>query len=173
MGSAEHRCLGDLFRNSGGASHIFFVVRDDSGQSDLLFQTSDTTWQAYNRYGGNSLYTGGPGRPRGVSRDRTAVVCAKSSSDPVALHRPAVVESCESPRSHSRATPCPVPHRYLRKYPSSSNRKYRPRTAHHRRMEPSAQASDKLIKTLARHGHAMRNVVHAIGFRRSIYSSPL
>ena len=29
-------------------------------RSDLLFQTSDTTWQAYNRYGGNSLYTGSP-----------------------------------------------------------------------------------------------------------------
>jgi hypothetical protein len=37
------------------ASHVFFVVRDDDGHSDLLFQTSDTTWQAYNRYGGNSL----------------------------------------------------------------------------------------------------------------------
>ena len=47
-------------RSSDG-SHIVFVVRDDDGESDLLFQTSDTTWQAYNRYGGNSLYTGGPG----------------------------------------------------------------------------------------------------------------
>ena len=42
-------------------SHIVFVVRDDDGHSNLLFQTSDTTWQAYNRYGGNSLYVGGPG----------------------------------------------------------------------------------------------------------------
>ena len=42
------------------ASHIFFVVRDDGGHSDLLVQTSDTTWQAYNRYGGNSLYFGNP-----------------------------------------------------------------------------------------------------------------
>ena len=47
---------------TGGASHIVFVVRDDDGTSDLLFQTSDTTWQAYNQYGGNSLYTGGAGR---------------------------------------------------------------------------------------------------------------
>jgi len=37
---------------SGGASHIVFIVRDDDGASDLLFQTSDTTWQAYNQYGG-------------------------------------------------------------------------------------------------------------------------
>src|SRR6185503_6637871 len=51
-----------LIRTSnGGASHIFFVVRDDASTADLLFQTSDSTWQAYNRYGGNSLYTGGPG----------------------------------------------------------------------------------------------------------------
>jgi hypothetical protein len=48
--------------DTGGASHIMFVVRDDSSTSDLLFQTSDTTWQAYNNYGGNSLYQGtGPG----------------------------------------------------------------------------------------------------------------
>lgn len=39
-----------------GASHILFVVRDDHGGADMLFQTSDTTWQAYNTYGGNSLY---------------------------------------------------------------------------------------------------------------------
>ncbi len=42
-------------------SHILFIVRDDESHSALLFQTSDTTWEAYNRYGGNSLYTGGPG----------------------------------------------------------------------------------------------------------------
>jgi hypothetical protein len=47
--------------DTGGASHIVFVVRDDASTSDLLLQTSDTTWQAYNNYGGNSLYTGGPG----------------------------------------------------------------------------------------------------------------
>jgi hypothetical protein len=47
--------------DTGGASHIFFIVRDDVRHSDLLFQTSDTSWQAYNQYGGNSLYVGGPG----------------------------------------------------------------------------------------------------------------
>jgi hypothetical protein len=46
-------------------SHIVFVVRDDGGHSDLLFQTSDTTWEAYNQYGGNSLYGGGPGTDPG------------------------------------------------------------------------------------------------------------
>ena len=62
-----------LVRTDGptGASHVFFVVRDDDGGSDLLFQTADTTWQAYNRYGGNSLYTGSPaGRAYKVSYNR-------------------------------------------------------------------------------------------------------
>src|SRR5262245_11407452 len=55
----------------GRASHIPFVVRDDGGHSDLLFQTSDTTWQAYNTYGGNSLYFGSPaGRAYKVSYNR-------------------------------------------------------------------------------------------------------
>ncbi len=62
-----------LVRTDGptGASHVVFVVRDDDGGSDLLFQTSDTTWQAYNAYGGNSLYTGQPaGRAYKVSYNR-------------------------------------------------------------------------------------------------------
>jgi hypothetical protein len=48
-----------------GASHIAFVVRDDASTSDLLFQTSDATWQAYNLYGGNSLYSGSTAYPAG------------------------------------------------------------------------------------------------------------
>ncbi|HVT60333.1 MAG TPA: DUF4082 domain-containing protein [Thermoanaerobaculia bacterium] len=56
--------LAKLVRTDGTASpgsHIVFVVRDPAGRSDLLFQTSDTTWQAYNSYGGffrTSLYNG-------------------------------------------------------------------------------------------------------------------
>ena len=57
--------------DTGGASHIAFVVRDDSSTSDLFFQTSDTTWQAYNSCGGNSLYVGSPaGRAYKVSYNR-------------------------------------------------------------------------------------------------------
>ncbi|MEZ4867702.1 MAG: DUF4082 domain-containing protein [Caldilineaceae bacterium] len=58
--------------DTGGASHIVFIVRDDDGGSDLLFQTSDTTWQAYNFYGGASLYSGFPaaGRAYKVSYNR-------------------------------------------------------------------------------------------------------
>ncbi|HJU05341.1 MAG TPA: N,N-dimethylformamidase beta subunit family domain-containing protein [Nitrospiraceae bacterium] len=52
-----------LIREDGlpGAGHLVFVVRDDAGHSDLLVQTSDTTWQAYNSYGGRSLYENVPG----------------------------------------------------------------------------------------------------------------
>ncbi len=54
-----------------GASHIVFIVRDDASTSDIVFQTSDTTWQAYNDYGGNSLYAGSPaGRAYKVSYNR-------------------------------------------------------------------------------------------------------
>ena len=57
--------------DNGGASHIVFIVRDDASTAPLLFQTSDTTWQAYNNYGGNSLYTGSPvGRAYKVSYNR-------------------------------------------------------------------------------------------------------
>lgn len=47
------------------SSHIVFIVRDDAAASDLLFQTSDGTWQAYNGYGGNSFYTGTTNYPAG------------------------------------------------------------------------------------------------------------
>ena len=42
--------------DTGGASQIVFVVRNDSSHSAVLFQTSDETWQAYNGYGGHSVY---------------------------------------------------------------------------------------------------------------------
>src|SRR5215471_10553662 len=50
--------LAHLVRNdTGGSSLIPFVVRDDASHSDIMFQTDDETWQAYNNYGNNSLYT--------------------------------------------------------------------------------------------------------------------
>src|SRR4051794_5768981 len=55
--------------DTGGASQIPFVVRDDSSSSQMLLRTSDSTWQAYNKYGGNSLYSCTspcpPGNPNG------------------------------------------------------------------------------------------------------------
>ena len=59
-------------------SHIVFIVRDDDGRSDMLFQTSDTTWQAYNQFGGNSLYVGNPvGRAFKVSYNRPFTTSGK------------------------------------------------------------------------------------------------
>lgn len=47
----------DLVRSdTGGTSQMFFVVRNDTSHSDILYSTSDETWQAYNDYGGHSLY---------------------------------------------------------------------------------------------------------------------
>jgi hypothetical protein len=62
--------IAHLVRNdTGGASHITFVVRDDASTSDVVVQTSDSTWQAYNTYGGNSTYSCTvacpPGNPNG------------------------------------------------------------------------------------------------------------
>lgn len=46
--------------DSGKQSYIVFVVRDDASRSDLLFQSSVNTYQAYNAWGGASLYTRNP-----------------------------------------------------------------------------------------------------------------
>src|SRR5258708_6774094 len=57
--------------DTGEVGAVIFVVRNDSSHSDILVQTSDTTWQAYNDYGGNSLYSGNPvGRAYKVSYNR-------------------------------------------------------------------------------------------------------
>lgn len=73
-----------LVRQSGGtgSSHIVFVVRDDASTAQIVFQTSDTTWQAYNEYGGNSLYTGSPaGRAYKVSYNRPFITRGNSPQD--------------------------------------------------------------------------------------------
>jgi Bacterial Ig domain len=59
--------------NTPGASHIFFIVRDDASHSDVYYQTSDTTWQAYNHYGEHGLYFGGPRQDPGQPDRATKV----------------------------------------------------------------------------------------------------
>jgi VCBS repeat-containing protein len=49
---------------------IPFIVRNDGTASDLLFQTSDQTWEAYNPWGGYNLYQG----PSGSNSDRAYAV---------------------------------------------------------------------------------------------------
>jgi hypothetical protein len=58
--------------DTGGDSHIVFIVRNDTSHSDIVYQTSDPTWQAYNYYGNGSLY--GPGQPYFSLPARTFVV---------------------------------------------------------------------------------------------------
>ena len=41
---------------TSGQNIIPFIVRDDNAPSDITFQTADTTWQAYNPWGGYNLY---------------------------------------------------------------------------------------------------------------------
>ncbi len=66
--------LGNLTdQKTGKQAQFWFVVRDDNGTSDILFQSSFTTFLAYNTFGGSSLYSfNSPGGQRAykVSFDR-------------------------------------------------------------------------------------------------------
>ena len=66
-----------------GASHIPVIVRDDARQADVVVQTSDTTWQAYNSYGGANLYCGGP-----LSNAGTAYSGCQGRAAKVSYNRP-------------------------------------------------------------------------------------
>ncbi|HEY8333371.1 MAG TPA: DUF4082 domain-containing protein [Tardiphaga sp.] len=64
--------------DTGGQNIIPFIVRDDEVASDITFQTSDTTWQAYNWWGGYNLYggidaAGRAGRASAVSYNRPII----------------------------------------------------------------------------------------------------
>ncbi|MBI3256438.1 MAG: hypothetical protein HYZ59_01470 [Actinobacteria bacterium] len=83
-GSVSGIYFAKLVREDGtaGSNHVVFVVRNDTSGSDLLFQTSDTTWQAYNKFGGNSLYSGSPdGRAYKVSYNRPFTTRATGAQD--------------------------------------------------------------------------------------------
>src|SRR5262249_31757177 len=64
--------MAHLVRNdaTGKSSLTPFVVRNDASHSDMLFQTADETWQAYNTYpsttSGNSLYQCSTNCPNGA-----------------------------------------------------------------------------------------------------------
>jgi hypothetical protein len=59
-----------LESDNGGATFVPLVIRDDGSHSDLLMQSAVATWQAYNGWGGASVYTGNNGRADVVSFDR-------------------------------------------------------------------------------------------------------
>lgn len=55
----------------GHETYVPFTVRDDTGvKHDFLFQQGTTTWQAYNKYGGYSFYTGADGTSSHVTFNR-------------------------------------------------------------------------------------------------------
>jgi hypothetical protein len=60
---------------------IPLVIRDDDGNEPILFKTSTITWNAYNPWGGWSLYHGPVGDPELAAANRARVV---------ALHRPLI-----------------------------------------------------------------------------------
>ena len=63
-----------LIGDNGYDSYIPLTVRDDTSTSALLINNSVTTWQAYNLWGGASLYSGRRGRADVVSFDRPYLI---------------------------------------------------------------------------------------------------
>ena len=63
-----------LTSSDGGATFVPVTIRDDASHAPLLVQSSVTTWQAYNGWGGANHYTGAGGqsstRARVISFDR-------------------------------------------------------------------------------------------------------
>ncbi|MGH9293580.1 MAG: N,N-dimethylformamidase beta subunit family domain-containing protein, partial [Acidimicrobiales bacterium] len=59
-----------LLTKNGYSQWVPFLVRDDESSAPVLVQSSVTTWQAYNLYGGYSLYSS----PSGSYEDRSRVV---------------------------------------------------------------------------------------------------
>jgi hypothetical protein len=73
-GWREGTYLLKLVSNVGGQAYLPLIVRNDASHADLVIQQQVTTWQAYNLWGGASLYHGTDGsfaeRSRIVSFDR-------------------------------------------------------------------------------------------------------
>ncbi len=90
--------------DNGGTNQIPFVVRDDARDADIVLQTSDTTWQAYNGWAGpngevgGNLYGGFP-QPDVVLADPPpectgaclACVCGANRAFGVSYNRPFIV----------------------------------------------------------------------------------
>ncbi|SCB08532.1 VCBS repeat-containing protein [Bradyrhizobium shewense] len=69
-----------LTTDSGNFQNMIpFIVRNDGTFSDILFQTNDTTWEAYNPWGGYNLYQG----PSRTNSDRAYAV---SYNRPLAIN---------------------------------------------------------------------------------------
>ena len=58
-----------LTRDDGLQRHVIVVVRADERKGVAVVQASVTTWQAYNNWGGESLYTTSTGQPGGFAKE--------------------------------------------------------------------------------------------------------
>ena len=56
-----------LVSSDGGQSYVPLMVRDDGSSAPMLAQSAVMTWQAYNQWGGASLYMSPDGRTSGRS----------------------------------------------------------------------------------------------------------
>lgn len=76
--------LAKLTASGGKQSYILFVVRDDERRSDILYQSSVTTFEAYNNWGGKSLYEWNSkgGKASKVSFNRPYAMGANPASAP-------------------------------------------------------------------------------------------
>ncbi len=63
MGSGwvQGNYLFKLVSSTGGEAYVPFVLRDDASTSPLVLMQEATTWNAYNKWGGYSLYKGSDG----------------------------------------------------------------------------------------------------------------
>jgi N,N-dimethylformamidase beta subunit-like protein/uncharacterized protein DUF4082/Big-like domain-containing protein len=62
---------------------IPFIIKNSSSNSDIVFQTSDETWQAYNGWGGASLYGGNGPAPASVGGLDAGAAFAISYNRPI------------------------------------------------------------------------------------------
>ena len=64
QGLARRHYLLKLVSSVGGQAYIPLIVRNDASHAALVIQHQVTTWQAYNTWGGRSLYVGPDGSSR-------------------------------------------------------------------------------------------------------------
>ena len=78
-------------QTTGKQSYIIFTVREDARTSELLCQASVTTWQAYNPYGGKSMYVYPNGRNCNDDLNPNELVLSVVA---VSFNRPYAAPSC-------------------------------------------------------------------------------
>jgi hypothetical protein len=70
-----------------------FIIKDPNSQSDIVFQTDDETWQAYNGWGGSSVYGGDGPAPTSVGGTGGGAAYAVSYNRPITTLDGSGVES--------------------------------------------------------------------------------